>query len=188
MWRCFGHSRKPTCYLLLAELSCIFPKKDKKKSKPSAKAYNDVFSMQFMRFANFLGFATPLIPRKGVEGLIIQKLLLEIRTPGTFAIGQQQRQDIVKSIYSCILNKYSESRPSASPKITPDERSQITGSARCGRLFQPSYGQAKTRFFYLNIYDDDAFEPNISNNAYIFKFFLVETLCNRFIIFLITKA
>ena len=70
-----------TCYLFLAELSCILPKKNKKKSKPSAKAYKNVLSMQFMRFANFLGFATPLIPREGVEGLMIQKLLLEFRTP-----------------------------------------------------------------------------------------------------------
>ena len=137
---------------------------------PYRQFSDNVLGMHFVRFANFLGFATPLIPEEGVEGLMIQKLLLEIRPPEIFAIGQQQRQNTVKSIYSCILNGYLESRPSASPEVKPDERSQITGSVPCGRPSQSSYRHVKTRCFYLNIYDD-AFKPNLSNNSYIFELF-----------------
>ena len=153
------------------ELSCILPKKDKQKSKPSAKAYNGVLSMQFMRFAHSLGFDTPLIPREGPETLMIQKFLLEIRPPELFTIGPQQQQDMIASIYSCIANGYLGSRPSGLPEVSQDLQSQITGPTRCGRPSQSSHGHAKTRFFYLNIYGTATPEPNLFNNACIFKLF-----------------
>ena len=150
------------------ELSSLAPKKDKKKPKPQAKAYNDILSFKFLMFAHDLGFNLSM-PRTNPETRMIQKFLHEIRPPEMFSITSSHQSALIRDLFELISTRYSNSGRHTSrgnhEQSTPDLN-------RCGRPSDTSHQSSKTDFFYGSIYCSGAISnPYLNVNLNIFKLF-----------------
>ena len=151
------------------ELSCVIPKKDKKKPKPQAKAYNDVLSFRFLQFAHALGFDIPSNPHTDPETHMIQKFLQEIRPPEMFGITAALQSNLIREVHELISTRYSNSGYDTHRERNSQSPENV---GRCGRPSDSSHRSAKSDFFYGSIYSPESnANPSLSINSNIFKLF-----------------